>query len=95
MVMPAVKQPESGPLARAFAGEVRAALARRRITAKQLANSTGLSPTYVNKRLRDEAPFTLNDVEVICAKLGADSDGFRAAAAKALREAGVDDTTTT
>lgn len=91
MVMPAVKQPESGPLAKAFAGEVRAALARRRITAKQLAISTGLSPTYVNKRLRDEAPFTLNDVEVICEKLDADSEGFRAAAAKALREAGADE----
>ncbi|WP_223941887.1 helix-turn-helix transcriptional regulator [Arthrobacter sp. StoSoilB22] len=89
--MPSGKQPESGQLARAFAAEVRAALARRRITAKQLALDTGLSSTYMGKRLRDESPFTLNDVEVICEKLGADSEAFRAAAAKALREAGVDD----
>lgn len=89
--MPSGKQPESGQLARAFAAEVRAVLARRRITAKQLALKAELSPTYVNKRLRDEAPFTLNDVEVICAELGANSEGFRQAALQALREAGGDE----
>ena len=91
MSMPSGKQPESGQLARAFAGEVRAVLARRRITTKQLALDTGLSSTYVGKRLRDESPFTLNDVEVICAVLGANSEGFRQAALQALREAGSDD----
>ena len=90
MSMASGKQPESGPLARAFAAEVRAALARRRITVKKLALDTGLSPNYMGKRLRDEAPFTLNDVEVICEKLDADSESFRQAAAKALREAGAD-----
>ncbi|WP_143054034.1 helix-turn-helix domain-containing protein [Arthrobacter sp. yr096] len=68
--MPASKRPESGPLARAFAAELRAALARQRITAKDLARLVDLTPAYVNKRLRDEAPFTLNDVEVIIRALG-------------------------
>lgn len=32
----------------------------------QLAALTGISQNYVAKRLRDEAPFTLNDIERIC-----------------------------
>jgi len=74
-------------LARAFAAELRAALARRRISAKALALAVGLTPAYVNKRLRDEAPFTLNDVELIIKEMGADWDGVAQTAIEALRAA--------
>ena len=85
MTMPAVKQPESGPLSRAISEEIRATLARKRLTAKQLALECGMSPTYMNKRLRDDAPFTLNDLEVIAEKLGGDLDAFRHAAIEAMK----------
>ena len=90
--MPAVKQPESGPLSRAISEEIRATLARKRVTAKQLALECGLSPTYINKRLRDEAPFTLNDLEIIAGKLGGDLDAFRHAAIEAMRTYAEDQT---
>lgn len=43
---------------------------RKGVTASALAASTGLSRNYLGKRLRDESPFTLNDVEVISKALG-------------------------
>ena len=72
MVMPSGKQPEPGPLARAFSAHVRMVMGRDRITAQDLAESAGLSRSYLGKRLRDEVPFTLNDVEAISAVLGLD-----------------------
>ncbi|AXH44411.1 helix-turn-helix DNA-binding domain protein [Arthrobacter phage Kumotta] len=87
MSVPASKQAESGQLARAFSAELRAALARRRISAKQFALSIGMTPAYLNKRLRDEAPFTLNDVEAIIKKMGADWDGVAQTAIETLRSA--------
>ncbi|WP_133206808.1 MULTISPECIES: helix-turn-helix domain-containing protein [Arthrobacter] len=72
-------------MARAFAAELRAALARRRTSAKQLALAVGLTPAYVNKRLRDEAPFTLNDVEAIIKEMGSDWGTVSQAAIEALR----------
>jgi len=67
--MPSGKQSESGPLAIAVAAEVRAAMGRRRVSGIQLASLTGISQNYIAKRLRDEAPFTLNDIERICIAL--------------------------
>lgn len=69
MTMPSGKQSESGPLAIAVAAEVRAAMGRRRVSGIQLAALTGISQNYIAKRLRDEAPFTLNDIEQICRAL--------------------------
>lgn len=66
MSMPTGKQSESGPLARAIAAEVRAAMGRHRVSGNQLATMTGISQNYIAKRLRDEASFTLNDIERIC-----------------------------
>jgi transcriptional regulator with XRE-family HTH domain len=60
-------------------------MARHRITAKGLAISAGLSPSYVTKRLRDEAPFTLNDIEAICAALGEDIQAVLQAATDSIR----------
>ncbi len=76
MTMPSGKQQESGPFARALSAEVRATLARQRITAKQLAEDVGMSQNYLGKRLRDEASFTLNDMESICEALGEDLQHF-------------------
>mgnify|MGYP002335974813 CR=1 FL=1 len=72
MHMASGKQSPSGPLAVAVAAEVRAAMGRQRVSGIQLATLTGISQNYVAKRLRDEAPFTLNDVERICEVLGED-----------------------
>lgn len=63
--MPSGKTPEPGELAREFSARVRMRMARDRITAQELADMTGLSRSYIGKRLRDEAPFNLYDVEVI------------------------------
>lgn len=40
-------------------------MARKRCTAKQLAEHAGMSANYLGKRLRDEAPFDANDLEAI------------------------------
>lgn len=72
MIVPTGKQPEPGPLARTFSAHVRMVMARERVTAKDLATVTGISRSYLGKRLRDEAPFTLNDVEAISKALGID-----------------------
>ena len=70
--MPRGSTPESGPFARALAEEVRVALARRRLTVKQLAVMAGMSPSYLGKRLRDESPLNANDLEAIWLALGED-----------------------
>lgn len=64
--MPLGKAPESGPFARAISAEIRAAMARHRVTAVLLADRAKLSRAYIGRRLRDEASFTFNDVEAIC-----------------------------
>lgn len=65
MIMPSGKQPAPGQLAREFSAHVRAVMLRDGVTALALAEASGLSRNYLGKRLRDEMPFTLNDVEVI------------------------------
>lgn len=72
MSMPSGKQPEPGPLARAFSAHVNMVMQREGITKAAMAKATGLSRTYLSKRLRDEVPFTLNDVEAISTVLGLD-----------------------
>ncbi|MHC6592391.1 helix-turn-helix domain-containing protein [Arthrobacter sp. C152] len=70
--MPSGKQPAPGPLARAFSAHVREVMEDARVTTQALAKESGLSRTYLGKRLRDEVPFTLNDVEAICRALRID-----------------------
>jgi transcriptional regulator with XRE-family HTH domain len=41
-------------------------MAERRMTAQALAEASGLSRSYLGKRLRDESTFTVNDIEAIC-----------------------------
>lgn len=81
--MPAGATPQSGPFARAISAEVRATLARQNMTVKELAESAGLSQGYLGKRLRDVAPLTANDLEVICKALGKEVLPFIAAALEA------------
>lgn len=70
--MPSGKEAPSGPLARATSAEIRAEMSRRRISGTRLAAAAGLSQSYMSHRLRDQAPFTLNDIEAICEALGHD-----------------------
>jgi|SRR5690625_1240797 len=57
--------------AQAVAAEVRAELAAQRISGSELAKRVGLSQNYIATRLRDEKPFTLDDIEMIRSALGA------------------------
>jgi transcriptional regulator with XRE-family HTH domain len=65
MPVPSGKQPAPSALARAFSSRVRIAMADQRVTAQALAEATGISRSYLGKRLRDETSFTLTDVELI------------------------------
>lgn len=51
-------------------------MARKRCTAKQLAESAGMSANYLGKRLRDEAAFDANDMEAIANAFGEDLWSF-------------------
>lgn len=46
------------------------------MTGQKLASEIGLSQNYVAKRLRDEAPFTLDDIDKIAFALGEDAHTF-------------------
>lgn len=47
-------------------------MSRRNLSGTRLAALAGMSQSYVSHRLRDQAPFTLNDIEAICEALGRD-----------------------
>jgi len=47
-------------------------MARKRISGNQLSKDIGKSQNYLAKRLRDEVPFDLNDLDLIAGKLGLD-----------------------
>lgn len=57
-------------LARAVSADVRARLGAERRSGKWLAEQIGLSQNYVAKRLRDEAPFNLDDLAAIAEAFG-------------------------
>ena len=80
MSMPSGKQSESGPFARAISAEIRAVMARHRVTMTLLADRAGMSRGYLGKRLRDEVAFTLNDVEAMCEAMREDLPGLMQAA---------------
>jgi len=72
MNMPLGKEEKSGPLAVAVAAEVRAAMGRARVSGNQLSKLTGMSQNYIATRLRDEAAFTISDIQRICDALEED-----------------------
>ena len=83
--MPVGKMQESRELARAVAAEVRATLARQNMLIRDLAGQSGISPGYLGKRLRNEAPLNLNDLQAICEVFDKDVQAFLAAALEAAR----------
>lgn len=58
------------PLRERVAEELRVLLARRRLTATELARKLGRSQTWIWRRLTGETAFDLNDLEAIAATLG-------------------------
>jgi lambda repressor-like predicted transcriptional regulator len=54
------------------AEEIRALLARRRISAAELARRTGLKQSTLARRMTGETAFDLDDLELIAATLGVD-----------------------
>ena len=68
-------------LSRAVSAEVRAAMAARRLTIRDLAKGAKFgSHNYLAIRLRDEKPFTLDDVNEVCLFLDEDPIEFIAQA---------------
>lgn len=61
-------------------------MARHRVSATLLASRAGMSRTYLGKRLRDEVPFTFNDIEAICVAMRDDVLGLIQSAASRLPE---------
>jgi transcriptional regulator with XRE-family HTH domain len=58
--------------ARAVSAEIRKLMGARWMSNAGLAKATSLSQNYLGKRLRDELPFTLNDIDRIAKALGVD-----------------------
>ena len=84
MIMPKGAQPRPGLLARAVSAEVRAVMARHRVSRALLSERTGMSSTYLGRRLRDEVPFTIQDIDVICAATREDVAGLLIRALRTL-----------
>ena len=76
---------DPGKLARAVSAEIRAELARQRISGMKLAEMMGRSQNYLAKRLRDEIPLSLNDVEDIGSALHLPAGSLVARASESIR----------
>lgn len=63
---------QPGTLADSVAAEVRAQLARQRMSASALAKALGKSEMYISRRLRGEMPLDLDDLERIASALEVD-----------------------
>lgn len=83
MCTPSGMQPEPGKFARATTDEINMSMARHRISDAQLALKTSRSQSYLSKRLRNEVPFSANDIEEICKALDEDLLGLMVAAVRA------------
>jgi transcriptional regulator with XRE-family HTH domain len=55
---------------RHVAEEIRAVLARRRISGKEMASALGLSQFAMSRRLRGETPFSLDELDAVARHLG-------------------------
>jgi transcriptional regulator with XRE-family HTH domain len=80
--------PASGKFARAVSGEIRAAMAKQRVSQMELAKDIGKSQNYLSKRLRDETPFDLNDLHLITGRLRMDMPALMRGAENAARKDG-------
>lgn len=59
----------TGRLREATAEEIRVLLARRNMSAAELARQTGIKQSYISRRMTGETPFDLDDLELIAAAL--------------------------
>lgn len=71
------------------AGEVRAILARNRLTARDLAERMGVKRMWVQYRLAETTPMQLDDLQRIAAALGVEVAALLPAAAEAQRRSGL------
>ncbi|HEY0889596.1 MAG TPA: hypothetical protein VGE38_08300 [Nocardioides sp.] len=63
--------------ARAVSAEVRALLGAYRLSLRDFASAAGFSShNYLAIRLRDEKPFTLDDIDLVCAYFEFDASEF-------------------
>lgn len=53
-----------------IAGEVRAAMARNRVTTADLADKIGVSPATLHRRMSGATPFTVDELGAISQALG-------------------------
>jgi transcriptional regulator with XRE-family HTH domain len=67
-------------LSETVAAEVRAELARQKVTGKTLAAHLHVSHAYVSRRLTGAAPFDVDDLEQICQLLNVAPTRFLVAA---------------
>jgi transcriptional regulator with XRE-family HTH domain len=74
------------PLRVAVAGEVRVALARKRMSAAALGRALGVSQTYVWRRLEGQTAFDLDDLERVCKVLDIELPALLATALAAIKE---------
>lgn len=75
-------------LGRCVSSEVRARIAAQRTSGKAVAAAVGVSQNYLAIRLRDEKPFTLDDVDRLMPVLGGDDvEAFIAEAIARHRDA--------
>ncbi len=58
------------------AAEVRAALARRRMSGRAAAREIGWKPAYIGRRLSGETPFDVNDLMALAALLDVPVSAF-------------------
>lgn len=59
-----------GGLREAVAEILRVEMARRRMTQRKLADATGLSQSYIGRRMTGEMPFTTDDLDKVAGVLG-------------------------
>lgn len=83
--MPRGSEPKPGKFAVAISDEIRLAMTRHRVSGSQVAEMTGRSQSYISKRLRNEASFTANDLELICLGLSEDLLSLVIRAARMIR----------
>lgn len=69
-------EPATVPLRDQVAGEVRATLARQRISGAELARLIGRSQSFMARRLDGRAAFDIDDLELVASVLGVDVTQF-------------------
>lgn len=64
------QSPDPTPFRELLAAEVRAHLARQRLSNRKFARMLGLQPTWVDRRLNGTTPMTADDIDLFASALG-------------------------